>query len=42
MEMFAAGDFKGIANLYTEDCVVMAPGQETQFGRKGKHNRPFS
>ncbi|XP_077983581.1 uncharacterized protein LOC144438432 [Glandiceps talaboti] len=34
VDMYNAGDMKGIAEYYTEDCKIMAPGKETEFGRK--------
>ncbi|KAI8510371.1 hypothetical protein Bbelb_112870 [Branchiostoma belcheri] len=35
MALYKANDMKGLAKLYTEDCKVMAPGSDTEFGRDG-------
>lgn len=34
MEVFLAGDAKGVANLYTEDAQVIAPGAPVAEGRE--------
>ncbi|XP_070553196.1 uncharacterized protein [Ptychodera flava] len=31
---YQSGDMKSISEFYTEDCRIMAPGMETQGGRK--------
>ncbi|XP_078694198.1 uncharacterized protein LOC144923496 [Branchiostoma floridae x Branchiostoma belcheri] len=35
MALYKANDMKGLAKLYTENCKVMAPGSDTEFGRDG-------
>ena len=35
MAAFARGDAAGISELYTEDCKLMAPGQDMLNGRQG-------
>ncbi|XP_078695151.1 uncharacterized protein LOC144924079 isoform X4 [Branchiostoma floridae x Branchiostoma belcheri] len=36
MALYKANDMKGLATkLYTEDCKVMAPGSDTEYGRDG-------
>ncbi|XP_078667848.1 uncharacterized protein LOC144909635 [Branchiostoma floridae x Branchiostoma belcheri] len=35
MALYKAKDMKGLAKLYTEDCKVMPPGSDTEYGRDG-------
>ena len=35
---FQDRDFEKHAELYTEDCRVMTPGQPTAIGREGMHH----
>ncbi len=35
MKLYNAGDMEALSNLYTEDAVMMPPGQESIQGREG-------
>ncbi|XP_002737422.1 uncharacterized protein LOC100368484 [Saccoglossus kowalevskii] len=33
-EYYDSGDFENLKELFTEDCKMMAPGKEVQYGRE--------